>query len=106
MPPDARAERPARQLNEGWRVRALSRDSRKKKARRLAAIGADVVRADMFDPLRSIGPWSGFQEKEDEVRRRTSANFSIQTVIGLGFGLLIVAVLIAALVALMKYIRS
>ena len=41
----------ARQLlQEGWRVRALTRNPEHKKARSIAALGAEVVRADMNDP--------------------------------------------------------
>lgn len=41
-------------LADGWRVRALTRDAGSAKARELAAIGADVVQADMADPA-SLG---------------------------------------------------
>lgn len=37
-------------LRERWQVRALTRDPRSKKARSMAALGAEVVRADMDDP--------------------------------------------------------
>jgi uncharacterized protein YbjT (DUF2867 family) len=36
-------------LREGWRVRALTRDPESKAARRLAALGAGLVRADLAD---------------------------------------------------------
>ena len=42
-------------LQGGWHVRALTRDPRSKKARSLAALGADVMRADM-DDARSLEP--------------------------------------------------
>lgn len=38
-----------RLLREGWRVRALTRDPRRKRARLLSLQGADVVQADMGD---------------------------------------------------------
>jgi uncharacterized protein YbjT (DUF2867 family) len=38
-----------RLLEEGWEVRALTRDPKKGPARALAALGADVLQADMFD---------------------------------------------------------
>jgi len=37
-------------LEEGWRVRALTRAPGRKRARSIAALGAEVVRADMDDP--------------------------------------------------------
>jgi uncharacterized protein YbjT (DUF2867 family) len=37
-------------LNDGWRVRALTRDPTSAKARALAERGAEVVRGDMGDP--------------------------------------------------------
>ena len=39
-----------RLLQEGWRVRALTRNPDGKQARALAALGADVIRADSADP--------------------------------------------------------
>ena len=39
-----------RLLQEGWRVRALTRNPERKKVRSIAALGAEVVRADMDDP--------------------------------------------------------
>jgi uncharacterized protein YbjT (DUF2867 family) len=36
-------------LSDGWRVRALTREPQAEPARRLAALGAEVVRADMTD---------------------------------------------------------
>ena len=39
-----------RLLNDGWQVRALTRHPGRKKAGAIAALGAEVVQADMFDP--------------------------------------------------------
>ncbi|HEX6257244.1 MAG TPA: NmrA/HSCARG family protein [Euzebyales bacterium] len=39
-----------RLLQEGWRVRALTRNPERRKVRSVAALGAEVVRADMDDP--------------------------------------------------------
>jgi uncharacterized protein YbjT (DUF2867 family) len=37
-------------LADGWQVRALTRKPEGKPARKLAALGAEVMRADMADP--------------------------------------------------------
>jgi uncharacterized protein YbjT (DUF2867 family) len=42
-------------LQDGWQVRALTRDPTSAKARTLAALGAEVVRGDMGDPA-SLAP--------------------------------------------------
>lgn len=42
-----------RLLEEGWRVRALTRNPERKKVRSVAALGAEIMRADMDAPRRS-----------------------------------------------------
>lgn len=51
-----------RLLEQGWRVRALTRNPERKKVRSVAALGAEVTRADMDDPPsldRAFGGVSG-----------------------------------------------
>lgn len=42
-------------LDDGWRVRALTREPRRRKARRLASLGAEVVQVDTSD-LEALVP--------------------------------------------------
>jgi uncharacterized protein YbjT (DUF2867 family) len=46
-------------LSNGWRVRALTRRPDRPPARRLAALGAEVVRADMTNPIEL---WNAFRD--------------------------------------------
>ena len=48
-----------RLLAEGWRVRALTRDPRRKRARLLSLQGADVVQADMDDGQSLLRAFEG-----------------------------------------------
>ncbi len=46
-------------LAEGWRVRGLTRNPSRKRARALSARGVEIVRADMDDPASLLRAFSG-----------------------------------------------
>ncbi len=46
-------------LKDGWKVRAVTRDKAKPEATELAALGAEVVQADMNDPVSLKGILNG-----------------------------------------------
>jgi uncharacterized protein YbjT (DUF2867 family) len=46
-------------LRAGWNVRALTRNPNRRRARALAELGADVVRADMNDPVSLRAAFEG-----------------------------------------------